>query len=322
MTIRPDPTFHATAKLAMEALAEKYAYCLMLSPDFSQPDGLGVVDVDPKSSRYGKIVHTVMMPNKGDEFHHFGWNACSSALSPLSGHAFLERRYLIIPGLRSSRIYVIDTKPDPTKAKIHKIIEPEEVFRKTGYSRPHTIYCGPEGIYVSTLGGGGPDGQSARPESSSWIARHSMCSVAGRWTEGRRTSTTISGGTCRATTWYQANGDYHRSSRKASFPKICSAINMATEFTSGICVRDAMSKLSTWAPTIRWLWRSGLRTTRLRNTVLSALWWTPPTSRARFGRGGAKAANSIAERPRSFHPSRRRRSSFHRCFRGSAPCRH
>jgi hypothetical protein len=36
MTIRPDPTFHATAKLAMEAPAEKYAYCLMLSPDFSQ----------------------------------------------------------------------------------------------------------------------------------------------------------------------------------------------------------------------------------------------------------------------------------------------
>ncbi|MGB8569258.1 MAG: selenium-binding protein SBP56-related protein, partial [Pseudolabrys sp.] len=85
MTIRPDPTFHATAKLAMEAPAEKYAYCLMLSSDFSQPDGLGVVDVDPKSSRYGKIVHTVMMQNKGDEFHHFGWNACSSALSPLSG---------------------------------------------------------------------------------------------------------------------------------------------------------------------------------------------------------------------------------------------
>ena len=56
------------------------------------------------------------MPNKGDEFHHFGWNACSSALSPLTGHAFLERRYLIIPGLRSSRIYVVDTKPDPTQA--------------------------------------------------------------------------------------------------------------------------------------------------------------------------------------------------------------
>ena len=108
MTVRPDPTFHATAKLAMEAPPERYAYTLMLSPDFSQPDGLAVVDVIPIEN-YGKIVHTVMMPNKGDEFHHFGWNACSSALSP-RGHAFLERRYLVIPGIRSSRIYVIDTK--------------------------------------------------------------------------------------------------------------------------------------------------------------------------------------------------------------------
>ena len=94
MTVRIDPTFHATAKLAMEGPAEKFAYTLMLSPDFSRPDGLAVVDVNPTSKDYGKIVHQVIMPNKGDEFHHFGWNACSSALSPLSGHPFLERRYL------------------------------------------------------------------------------------------------------------------------------------------------------------------------------------------------------------------------------------
>jgi hypothetical protein len=43
------------------------------------------VDVIPKSKTYSQIVHQVIMPNKGDEFHHFGWNACSSALSPLSG---------------------------------------------------------------------------------------------------------------------------------------------------------------------------------------------------------------------------------------------
>ena len=162
MNIKPDPTFHATAKLAMEAPAETLAFTLMLSPDGSQPDGLAVVDVDPTSKTYGKIVHSLFMPNKGDEFHHFGWNACSSALSPLTGHAFLERRYLIIPGIRSSRIYVIDVK-DPLKAKIHKIIEPEELFEKTGYSRPHTIHCGPEGIYVSTLGGGGEDGTDGPP---------------------------------------------------------------------------------------------------------------------------------------------------------------
>ena len=103
MTIRPDPTFHASPKLAMESPPENFAYTLLLSPDFSKPDALAVIDVKPGSPTFSQIVHTVTMPYKGDEFHHFGWNACSSALSPLTGHAFLERRYLIIPGLRSSR---------------------------------------------------------------------------------------------------------------------------------------------------------------------------------------------------------------------------
>ena len=162
MNLRPDPTFHASPKLAMQAPVENYAFTVMLSPDGSQSDGIAVIDLKPGSDTYGQIVHQVIVPNTGDEFHHFGWNACSSALSPLSGHAFLERRYLIVPGIRSSRIYVIDVK-EPLKAKIHKTIEPEELFAKTGYSRPHTIHCGPEGIYVSTLGGGGEDGTDGPP---------------------------------------------------------------------------------------------------------------------------------------------------------------
>src|SRR6201997_762276 len=179
MTIRPDPTFHASPKLAMEAPPENFAYTLLLSPDFSKPDALAVIDVKPGSPTFSQVVHTVTMPNKGDEFHHFGWNACSSALSPLTGHAFLERRYLIIPGLRSSRIYVVDTKPDPTEAKIHKIIEPEEVFEKTGYSRPHTVHCGPQGIYVSTLGGGGKDGTDGPP--GIFIMDCETFDILGRW---------------------------------------------------------------------------------------------------------------------------------------------
>ena len=95
MNLRPDPTFYPSAKDAMEGPVETLAFTLMLSPDGSQPDGLAVVNVDPTSDDYGKIVHSLFMPNKGDEFHHFGWNACSSALSPLTGHASLERRYLI-----------------------------------------------------------------------------------------------------------------------------------------------------------------------------------------------------------------------------------
>jgi len=34
-------------------------------------------------------------------------------------------------------------------------------LRKTGYSRPHTVHCGPEGIYISTLGGRGEHGDES-----------------------------------------------------------------------------------------------------------------------------------------------------------------
>jgi len=162
-TLRPDPTFHPSPRLAMQAPAERIAYTVLLSPDASRPDALAVVDVDPSSRHYGSVLYRLDMPNRGDEFHHFGWNACSSALSPLSGHPFLQRRYLIIPGIRSSRIYIVDTQPDPAKPTIAKIIEPEEVMRKTGYSRPHTTHCGPEGIYISAVGGAGADGTQGPP---------------------------------------------------------------------------------------------------------------------------------------------------------------
>ena len=179
MAARPDPTFYPSPRLAMQAPAERYAYTALLSPDRSQPDALAVVGVERGSADFGKVVHTLVMPNTGDEFHHFGWNACSSALYPLAGHPFVARRFLIVPGMRSSRIYVIDTEGGPTAAKIHKIIEPQEVFAKTGYSRPHTVHCGPEGIYVSTLGGGGPDGTDGPP--GVFIMDCETFEVLGRW---------------------------------------------------------------------------------------------------------------------------------------------
>src|SRR3546814_11252881 len=90
-----------------------------------RPDALAVVDVDPASSKYAQIVGRVDMPEAGDELHHFGWNACSSALCPYAPHPHIERRYLIVPGLRSSRIHIVDTKPNPRKPRIVTVIEPE-----------------------------------------------------------------------------------------------------------------------------------------------------------------------------------------------------
>ena len=101
------------------------------------------------------------LPTAGNELHHFGWNACSSALCH-EGHAHgaLERRYLIVPGIRSSRTYVLDTKPDPRQPQVVRTIEPEELAAKAGYSRPHTVHCGPGGIFMSNLGGA--NGATAR----------------------------------------------------------------------------------------------------------------------------------------------------------------
>ncbi len=112
-TWKPDPSFYPTAKAAMEAPPERLAYVVTLNPDGGgKPDALCAVDLDPGSSDYGQIVGRLDMPNIGDELHHFGWNACSSCLCPNAPHPHVERRYLVVPGLRSSRIHILDTKPD------------------------------------------------------------------------------------------------------------------------------------------------------------------------------------------------------------------
>lgn len=176
-TWRPDPTFYPSPKMAMAAPAEKLAYVVTLNPSGDgRPDALAVVDVDPGSPTYATVVGRTEMPNAGDELHHFGWNACSAALCPYAPHPHVERRYLIVPGLRSSRIHVLDTKPDPRNPSIVKVIEPEVLHQRTGYSRPHTIHCGPDGIYISALGA--PDGNGP---GGVFIMDHDSFEPLGRW---------------------------------------------------------------------------------------------------------------------------------------------
>lgn len=159
MLLKPDPTFYASAKDAMKAPAETLAYVALLSANGNgKPDGIAVIDTDPQSQTYASPVGRVDVPGAGDEFHHFGWNACSSALCPNAPKPHVERRHLVVPGLRSSRIYIIDTKPSGSQPRIVKTIEPGEIIARTGYSRPHTIHCGPDAIYVSALGNGDGDG--------------------------------------------------------------------------------------------------------------------------------------------------------------------
>src|SRR3954452_2999364 len=159
--LTPDPSFYASPSDAVAAPRETHAYVVTLNTGTNgdrRPDALTVLDVEEGSSSYGQVVGRLEMPNVGDELHHFGWNACSSALCLWAAHPHVERRYLLVPGLRSSRMHIIDVKEDPANPKIVKVIEPDELEHKTGYSRPHTSHCGPDGIYFSALGAPGGDG--------------------------------------------------------------------------------------------------------------------------------------------------------------------
>ena len=177
----PDPTFYPSPKMAMQAAPEKLAFVSLLNPSQNgSSDALALVDVDPQSPKYGQIVGEMNMPFAGDELHHFGWNACSSCLCPYSPHPHMERRYLVIPGLRSSRIHIIDIKPDPRNPRLVKVIEPETVLQRTGYSRPHTSHCGPDGIYINAIGSANGDGPGGI-----FVMDPETFEIKGRWEEDR-----------------------------------------------------------------------------------------------------------------------------------------
>jgi selenium-binding protein 1 len=174
---RPDPTFYPSPKLAMQSPPEKLAFVAMVNANGNgQPDALGVVDVDPDSSGYGYMVGRVDMPNLGDGLHHCGWNACSSCLCPYAPHPHVERRYLIAGGIRSSRIHIIDTKPDPREPEIVKVIEPETLAARAGYTSPYTVHCGPDGVYLSALGSASGDGPGGI-----FVMDHNSFDILGNW---------------------------------------------------------------------------------------------------------------------------------------------
>ncbi len=177
----PDPTFYPSPRLAADAPVEKHAYVALLTPTQNgKKDALGVVDTDPSSPTYSRLVGRVEFPNGGNELHHFGWNACSSHLCAYAPNPHMERRYLIVPGTHSSRVHILDTKPDPRAPKLVKVIEGEEIMEKTGYAAPHTVHCGPDGIYMNALGA--PDGDGP---GGIFVIDHDTFEVKGRWEHER-----------------------------------------------------------------------------------------------------------------------------------------
>ena len=189
-----DPTFYRSAADAAAAPAEELAYVVAFDRNAQRHDAMCVVDVNPDSATYGQVVGWTDMPGVGDELHHFGWNACSSALKH-EGHDMegLARRYLLVPGLRSSNIYVLDIASDPRKPTLVKTIDGETLSAQAG---PALTPCtaGPTGS--SSPASAAPRATMTDPAGSPCsTTRPSTSCAPGRPTAGRSTSTTTPGGT-------------------------------------------------------------------------------------------------------------------------------
>jgi selenium-binding protein 1 len=142
-------SFYSSPIEAQSAPREEFLYvaCLHEGTGVDAPDFLAVVDTDPDSDTYSKVIHELPMPNVGDELHHYGWNRCSSACHGP------DRSHLIVPGFRSSRMHIVNVADDPRRPQLEKVIEAEEIVKETGYTRPHTVHCMPgDNVVISMLG--------------------------------------------------------------------------------------------------------------------------------------------------------------------------
>ncbi|CAG9800834.1 unnamed protein product [Chironomus riparius] len=134
---------------------EKLLYVTTIQPNLEneQGDYLSAVDVDPESETYSQVIHREYAGKSGQEFHHIGWNTCSSCFFVDSNCTDVPvRDKLVLPCLISDSVYIFDVGQDPKHPKLHKIID-GEVLRKNNCSAPHTSHCLPSGnVMISTMG--------------------------------------------------------------------------------------------------------------------------------------------------------------------------
>src|SRR2546423_5519664 len=97
-------------------------------------DKLVTVDVNPKSKRYGKVIHSVSTGTRA-EAHHMGLTD--------------DRRHIWAGGLAGNSIWVFDIAADPAKPKLVRTVS--DLGDKSGFLGPHTYYALPGRMLVQAL---------------------------------------------------------------------------------------------------------------------------------------------------------------------------
>jgi methanethiol oxidase len=124
-------------------------------------DKLVTVDVNPKSKRYGKVIHSVSIGARV-EAHHMGFTD--------------DRRHIWAGGLADNRIWVFDIATDPAKPKVVQTIA--DLGEKSGWLGPHTYYAMPGRMLVQALSNtqdkGGRTGMALYNNKGKFLASHAM----------------------------------------------------------------------------------------------------------------------------------------------------
>src|SRR5207247_6525156 len=112
-------------------------YVCTSDADAHDPDFLSVIDADPKSPSYAKVIATAPTGSTVDnEAHHFGYTVNTDRI--------------FAGGLVSNRLFIYDVKADPRHPRLIKTIP--DLGQLTGYSGPHTHYAVPGGVLIAMLG--------------------------------------------------------------------------------------------------------------------------------------------------------------------------
>lgn len=129
-------------------------------------DKLVTVDVNPRSKRYGKVLHSVSTGARA-EAHHMGFTD--------------DRRHIWAGGLAENRIWVFDIAADPSKPKLVRTLG--DLGDQSGYLGPHTYYALPGRMLVAALSNtedkGGVTGMVLYNNKGKRLASYAMPTAGG-----------------------------------------------------------------------------------------------------------------------------------------------
>jgi selenium-binding protein 1 len=136
----PEPVEAAKAASANRDRAprgtqERFLYVATIAQSDTDPDFVAVIGADPRRADFGKIVDRIDMPNVGDELHHFGYSG--------------DQRRLIVPGLFSNRIHVLDVRGNGRNLKLRSV--DEQLVASSGYIIPHSVIGTSNGRALVTM---------------------------------------------------------------------------------------------------------------------------------------------------------------------------